>query len=173
MIKTVAKVLKVLNSNAEPGQISLAFCFSMVAGLTPLYSIHNVIVLFLVLVLNVNLSAFILGLVFWSGIAYALDPVFHVIGLNVLTASAMESLWTALYNSTFFRLAKFNNSIVMGSLIFSLLFFIPLYLLGNILIVKYRERVLQWVLKSHIMEAMRGSKLYSAYKTVSEWKDMS
>lgn len=173
MIETAAKILKVLNSNAEPRQISLAFCFSMIAGLTPLFSMHNVIVLLLVLVLNINLSTFILGLAFCSGIAYLLDPLFNIIGLNILTAHPLEGLWTAMYNITFFRLARFNNSIVMGSLAFSLIVFVPVYVLANFLIVKYREKVLHWVRKSHIMEVIKGSKFYSAYKTVSGWKDMS
>lgn len=173
MLRAAAKILKVLNSEAEPRQISLAFCFSMIAGFTPLFSIHNALVLLLVLVLRVNLSTFILGLVFFSGMAYLLDPIFHVIGLNILTANPLENLWTAMYNSAFFRIAKFNNSIVMGSLIFSLLFFIPLYFFTNFLIVKYREKVLHWVQESHIMKLIKGSKLYSVYKTVSGWKEIS
>ena len=40
MIQMVAKVLKILNSESDPGQISLALCFAMVAGLTPFFSLH-------------------------------------------------------------------------------------------------------------------------------------
>ena len=64
MLRTIAKLLKVLNSETEPGQISLGFCFALVAGLTPIWSLHNVFVLLLVLLLRVNLSAFLLGFVF-------------------------------------------------------------------------------------------------------------
>ena len=35
MIDAVARLLKVLNSETEPGQISLALCLSMIAGFTP------------------------------------------------------------------------------------------------------------------------------------------
>lgn len=75
-MNALAKFLRVLNSETDPAQISLAFCFSMVAGLTPLFSLHNLPILFLVLVLRVNLSAFLLGFAFFSGIAYLLDPLF-------------------------------------------------------------------------------------------------
>ena len=114
MLKTLAKLLRVLNSETEPGQISLGLCFALVAGLTPLWSLHNIVVLFCVLVLRVNLSAFLVSLPVFSAFAYLLDPLFHAIGLPLLTSGSLEPLWTSLYNSTLWRLERFNNSIVMG-----------------------------------------------------------
>ena len=169
MIKMIAKLLKVINSETEPGQISLAFCFAMIAGLTPLYSLHNLLVLLIVLIIRVNLSAVILGLTFFTGIAYLLDPFFHWLGLGILNATALNGLWTSLYNITVFRLAKFNNSIVMGSLFFSLIAFVPFYVISNLLILRYREHILTWVQKTRIMQFLKSSRLYSAYQTVSGW----
>ena len=169
MLRMIAKLFRVLNSETEPGQISLAFCFAMILGLTPLISLHNLLVLLIVLLLRVNLSAFILGWAFFSGLAYLLDPLFHWIGLNVLTASVLKGIWTTFYNVTLFRLEKFNNSIVIGSLLFSLIFFIPLYLLLNLAIRRYRDHVLAWVQKTRIMQALKASKLYTAYQAVSGW----
>lgn len=167
MIRILARLLRVLNSETEPGQISLGFCFASVAGLTPLVSLHNVLVLLLVLVLRVNLSAFLLGLAVFSGLAYLLDPLFHRLGLALLTAGALQDLWTSLYNSTVWRLERFNNSIVMGSLVFSLVAFAPLYLLSNALIRRYRAHVLAWVQRTHLMQMFKATKLYHAYRSVS------
>lgn len=169
MIKMIAKLFKVINSETDPGQISLAFCLAMVAGLTPLSSLHNLLILLLVLLLRVNLSAFILGLAFFTGIAYLLDPVFHWMGLGILTAGALNGLWTSFYNITLLRLAKFNNSIVMGSLVCSVIAFVPLYMLLNLLVQRYREHILAWVQKTRIMQLLKTSKLYSAYQAVSGW----
>jgi len=169
MIKMIAKFLKVLNSETEPGQISLAFCLAMILGLTPLMSLHNLVVILLMLLVRVNLSACILGWVFFSGIAYILDPLFNLIGLAILTSQGLEGLWTSLYNITLFRLAKFNNSIVMGSLLFSLICFIPLYFLFNQIIRKYRVHVLEWVQKTRLMKAFKANKLFKAYQAVSGW----
>ena len=169
MLRMIAKVLKVLNSETDPGQISLALCFAMIIGLTPFLSLHNLLVVFLVLLLRVNLSAFILGWGFFSGVAYLLDPLFSWIGLKVLTAYILEGFWTALYDITFCRLAKFNNSIVMGSLLFSLIFFIPIFLLSNMLIRRYREHVLSWVRKTRIMRALKANRLYTLYQAASGW----
>ena len=169
MIRTVAKILKVLNSETDPGQISLALCLAMVAGFTPFVSVHNLLVLFLVLILRVNLSTFLLGLAAFSGLAYLLDPLFHRLGLAVLTANSLEGFWTSLYNSTFWRLTRFNNSILMGSFLFSILFFLPLYFLANYLIHQYRVQLLGWVRKTRIMHAFTASKFFSIYQSASGW----
>ena len=167
MFTMIARLLKVLNSETEPGQISLALCFAMIAGFTPLFSLHNLLILLLVLILRVNLSSFILGLIFFSGIAYLLDPIFHLIGLKILTAKSIETLWTSLYNITLFRLAKINNSVVMGSLLSSLILFIPTFILSRLAIIKYRSNLLQWIQKSRIIQVFKASKLYTAYQAVS------
>ena len=92
MLRLIARFLRVLNSETNPGQISLGFCFAMVAGLTPLMSLHNLVVLLLILILRVNLSAFLLGLGVFSGVAYLLDPLFHWYGWHILTAPSLEAL---------------------------------------------------------------------------------
>jgi uncharacterized protein (TIGR03546 family) len=169
-VRTLAKFLKILNSDAAPGQISLGFGFAMIAGLTPVISLHNLVVLFLVLVLRVNLSSFLLGFALFSGLSFALDPLFHRIGLTVLTAPALEGFWTALYNSTLWRLERFNNSVVMGSLIVSLSLFAPLVLIGNRLVQAYRDHILTWVKSTRLMQVFRLSKLHEYYETVSGWR---
>lgn len=171
MFSTIAKILKVLNSETAPGQISLALCFAMIVGFTPLYSLHNLLVLLLVLFLRVNLSAFIVGWLFFSGVAYILDPIFHRLGLALLTAESLEGLWTSLYNITIFRFAKYNNSIVMGSVLSSLIFFLPVYFLSNMLINKYRDHILAWIRKTRLVQLLKGSKLFQAYEAVSGWRE--
>lgn len=171
MVMTIAKLLKVLNSETEPGQISLALSFSMIAGLTPFFSVHNLIVLLLVMIIRVNFSSFILGLGLFSAVSLMLDPLFHGVGLKALTLKPLEGLWTAMYNSTLWRIERFNNTVLMGSLLVSLILFIPLYLSANFAIRKYREHVLRWVRKSRLMQAFTGTRLYKAYRSVSEMRD--
>ncbi len=170
MIKLLAKLLRVLNSETDPGQISLGLCFAMILGLTPLLSLHNLFVLLLVFILRVNLSAFLLGLALFTGIAYLLDPLFHLLGLTVLTAPSLADLWTFLYQSMWWRLEHFNNSIVMGSLMFSVSIFVPVLLLSNLLIRRYRQHVMVWVQKSRLMQMFKASKLYQTYETLSSWR---
>ncbi len=170
MIKLLARLLRVLNSETAPGQISLGVCLAMVAGLTPLLSLHNLFVLLLACVLRANLSAFLLGLALFTGIAYLLDPLFHHIGLALLTAPPLESFWTSRYQSVWWRLERFNNSIVMGSVVFSAVMFLPFLLVLNLLIRRYREYVLLWVQRTKVMQLIKASKLYRAYSSLSAWR---
>lgn len=167
MLTMLAKLLKVLNSESDPAQIALAFSFSLVSGFLVFFSPLNLIVLLAVFLLRVNLSAYFLGAAFFSLVAYLLDPLFHLIGLKVLTAAPLDPLWTALYNSTAGRLQRFNNSIVMGGLLFAVLAFVPLFLLSNALIRKYREQVLIWVQRTRLMKLFMASRLYSIYQKVT------
>ena len=166
MIQAVAKLLKVLNSETDPAQISLAVCLAMVAGFTPFFSLHNVVVLLLVLILRVNLSAFLLAATFFKGIAYILDPLFHQVGLAVLKSEALTATWTDLYNNPYWRLARFNNTVLMGSLLVSVILFVPAYFAGNFLIKKYRENILGFIEKTRIMQAFKASDFYSIYKKI-------
>jgi uncharacterized protein (TIGR03546 family) len=169
MLRSIAKLLKVLNSDADPGQISLGFCFAMVAGFTPLMSLHNLLVLLLVLVLRVNLSAFILGWGFFSVVSFALDPVFDRVGWTILMADPLKGLWSNLYNQTLWRIERFNNTVLMGSLLTSIILFFPFFLFFNLLIRRYRQHVLAWVLRSRIMKAFQASKVYQFSQAARGW----
>jgi hypothetical protein len=57
----------------------------------------------------------------------------------------------------------------MGSFAFAVVFFVPLFLLSNVLIRKYREHVLSWVRKTRIMQIITASKFYGIYQKVSGW----
>lgn len=167
MVNFVAGILKILNSESEPGQISLAFCLSMIMGFTPLYSLYNVLVLFIVLVVRVNLSSFILGWGIFKGVAYILDPLFHVTGYKILTLESFQGLWTLVYNIPLMRVARFNNSIVMGSLLISLILFVPMYLAFNLLIRRYRDHLMVWIEKTRLMQILQTTRIYKVYKAIS------
>ena len=167
MLRPLLKLLRVLNSETRPAQISLAVCLAMIAGLTPLASLHNLLVLLLALVVRVNLSAFLLALALFTGLAYLLDPYFHTVGLALLQAPALHDTWTALYNTTLGRIEHFNNTVVMGSLAVSLAAFLPLFLISNLLIRRYRENVLAWVRKTRLVQALKATKLYNTYRAVA------
>jgi uncharacterized protein (TIGR03546 family) len=76
-------------------------------------------------------------------------------------------MWTAFYNTTIGRIQRFNNSVVMGSFLVSLLFFIPLVLVMNMAIRRYREHVLVWVKKTRVMQMIMASRLYAVYEKIS------
>ncbi len=147
VLRQITRLIKALNSDVAPEQISLAVSFAMIVGLTPFWSLHNLVVLFLVMILRVNIAAFFAVVGLFSLLAYLLDPVFHQFGYSLLRLDALNSVWTSMYNSTIWRIENFNNTIVMGSLVFSLLSFVPVYLMSLWAIKRYREQFMVWVEK--------------------------
>ncbi len=173
MIQSVIKVLKVLNSETHPSQISLGLCFSVLVAFTPKFSLHNLVILFLILFFRINLSAFLLGGFLFSGVGALLDPLFHRIGLAVLTAPGLERVWTAFYNATMWRVEEFNNTVVMGSLLSALVLFAPLYFLFNRTVLAYRKNVYAHVQKLKIVQAIKGNDLYRRYQSLKDWGGLS
>lgn len=138
MFRRILKILKALNSNQRPWQISVALFLGAIAGFTPLLSLHNLVVLLLVFFINVNVGMFVLSLAGCTLIAYLLDPIFHRIGYGLLTAEGLNGFWTQFFSCPVFLLGNLNNTIVMGSLVFTLVLGIPLIFVMNKLVVKYR-----------------------------------
>jgi uncharacterized protein (TIGR03546 family) len=173
MLTQLAKLLKALNAETSPWQISLAFVLGMIMGFTPLASIHNLLVLLLAFILRINFNAFILGFIFFTGFAYLLDPLFIHIGESLLLNSSLKELWTVLYNSDIWRLTHFNNTLTLGSLVASLLFSLPLFFLSRWMIVKYRVHLLTWVRGTRVVQLIKASQFYRFYEGLAKMGDLS
>ena len=165
MIRQVLKVFKALNSNEKPWQLSLGLAFGGIIGLMPLWTPHNILLLFLAFIINLNFALLLVGFFFFSGIAYILDPLFHQIGLSVLTSEEMQSFWNGFFSNPVFLFDRLNNTLVMGSLIFSVVSAIPLFFLINLLIRKYREHLMEMFEKIPFLNSL---KLAKAFDTITE-----
>lgn len=168
MLSLLAKLLKALNSEAEPGQLALAFSLSLIIALTPFMSLHNLFIFLLAFVLRTNLSAFFVGIAGFSALAWFIDPYTSALGEMLLTLPALQETWTSMYQSELWRMTAFNHSLVLGGLLVSLLAFVPLFLISRYLVIKYRERVLVWINRFHITKILKGSKFYRLYESLAE-----
>lgn len=167
MLDMIAKLIKVLNAEVSPTQISLGFAAGLIVGLTPLLSVHNLVLLFFVFLFRVNLSAFFLSWGFFSGIAYLTDPAMDKLGIALLTSNALHELWTSMYAHTFWRVTHFNNTLTLGSLVCSVIIAVPMVFISNFLINNYRLHILAWVKKSKVAQLLKASRLYRTYHALS------
>jgi uncharacterized protein (TIGR03546 family) len=169
MIQQIISFIRLIHSETDPRQISLGFALGMIPGLTPLMSLHNVLVLLILLFIRANIGAAMLSWAAFSLLAFFLDPLFHQFGLFLLRdVASLQGVWTALYNAPFVPYTKFNNSVLMGSLIFSLLAFYPVYWGGRIMVVKYRETFMERLNRLKIVHVFRASNLYKWYSRYSK-----
>ncbi len=135
------KFLKVFNSAAKPWQVTLAIVLAMISGFVPLEGVQGFVILLIILVINIPIAIYLFFTANFALIGYLLDPVFETVGYALLTMDALEGVWTSLYNIGFFRLFHFDNTIVTGSWVVSLLLALPLYFIVKLLLSLYRERI--------------------------------
>jgi uncharacterized protein (TIGR03546 family) len=168
LLRLVARFIRLLGSETDPAQIALGVALALIAGLTPVASLHNLVVLFLLLVLRANLSAFLLSWAVFSGLAYLLDPVFHAVGLWLLTLPALQGFWTFLYNVPGMRLTRFHHTITLGSVVLSVLLVVPVFVLAKAVVRRYREQFLARVRALKIAQVLKASRLYRALRAAWE-----
>jgi uncharacterized protein (TIGR03546 family) len=139
----------------------LGLAFGGIIGLMPLLTPHNIVLLFLAFIINLNFPLLLIGLFFFSGIAYILDPLFHQIGLAVLTSEGMQEFWNEFFSNSIFLFGRLNNTLVMGSLIFSVISAVPLFFLIIFLNRKYREHLMGILEKIPFLKSLKLAKTFN------------
>lgn len=167
ILKYVAKLLKALSSEASPNQLAGGFILGMIIGLTPVLSVHNLVILVLIIILKVNIGMAILAFLIFSGIAYLADPLFHSFGIWILENDGLQETWTSMYNNELWAITKFYNTVVIGSFISALVLCVPMFPLTKVGVVQYRKHIHEKVMKTKFAKALKGTKLYSVYQTVA------
>ena len=160
MLDSLIKFFRVLNSDVSPNQIAGGIMLGFILGLTPFWSLHNAVVILLVCLLRINVASVLLSFAGFSVIAYLFDPLMEKLGYSVLTLDSMREFWTGWYQIDILRLAQFNNTLVMGSLLLAVLLSPVVFFLGRFIVVNYRQRILAWVEKTRLVKALKASKWY-------------
>jgi uncharacterized protein (TIGR03546 family) len=95
-----------------------------------------------------------------------LDPLSDKIGYFLLVkVTALKSFWTALYNMPIIPYTRFNNTVVLGSLVLALLFQIPVFLVARKLVTHYRVLIKERVQKWKVVQALKATSFFRYYDT--------
>ena len=135
----IFKLLKTLNSAQSSWQVSLAIVLALISGFLPLATPLSLVILFIAFAINIPLGIYFFLSVVFGGVALALDPVFAALGLSILSAPALESTFTAMYNYAPTLWTSYNYTILMGSLVLSLPLALTLFPILTKIIDKYRD----------------------------------
>ncbi|MFQ5751046.1 MAG: TIGR03546 family protein [bacterium] len=171
-LKFVSKFIKVLRSGESPPLIAGGFTLGFVVGLTPFWTLQNVVILVIAILTKINLAAVFFSVFLFSFVAYLFDPIFHDLGFLVLTKiESIKALWTAIYNWPIAPFTRFYNTVVMGSLLTALVLAVPIYLLTKNGIIAYRKSWAEKFEKSKIVKVIKGSTLFKWYVKIRdlEW----
>ena len=164
LLKLIQSLVGALHSEGTPGQLAAGIVLGSFLGLTPLMNIHNAVIFALLVLLNVSFAGGMLGWALFVPIGFLLDPLFDWIGHGLLLAPSLRPMWTSLYNMPIMPLTNFNNTVVLGSLVFALVFAIPLFFALRLAVARYRETVGARVRQSRFYKALTASKAYNVYR---------
>ncbi|MHB9154816.1 MAG: TIGR03546 family protein [Endomicrobiales bacterium] len=163
-LKIFKGLIKVLHSEISPNEIAGGVSLGAIIGLTPFNTLHNYFIFLLILVLKVNIGAAMLSMALFGLAGYFLDPLAQQTGYFLLVKSgALTGVWTTLYNLPIVPFTRFNNTVVLGSLVISLVLFVPVFILTVRLIVLYRARWRAKVEKWGIVKWLKLSPFYNLY----------
>ncbi len=138
----INKLFNILRYEVSPSQISLSLILGMFLGFLHLSNLLSLFIIMLILLLNVNISISLIGLIIFWLLSILFNSLFHNIGYALLVdATLLKGFWTLLYNLPIVPLTKFNNTIVMGGLVFSIVFTIPVFILSRFVVIKYRKNL--------------------------------
>ena len=168
-LKIVRDFFKILREGQSPAQVAGGFALGSIVGLSPSLTLQGLLVWLVIFALNVNLAAAFLAFTLFSLFAWLLDPLFHLLGYTILVdLSSLRDLWTALYNAPIAPLTRFNNTVVMGSFVASMLLAVPIYAGMKRFVVAYRKHIGSKVEKWKLYQIIKKSALVRWYERIRD-----
>ena len=164
LLKLIQSIIKTLHSEGTPGQVAAGIAVGSVLGLTPIFNVHNLIIFSLVVLLNVSFGGAMLGWALFVPVGFLLDPLFHAIGLELLQAPALRSIWTTLTNTPLVPYTNFNNTEVLGSFVGWIALALPIFFAARFGVARYRATIGERVRQSRFYKAVTASQVYNWYR---------
>ena len=154
MLNFFIKLFKAINSNSHPGEIAHAVCCGMILGFLPKDNALWYVITVFCLFLRIHKGAFVIFTFLFSLLAPLLDPLFDTIGYWFLTLDFFRPPFSFLLDLPFVGFTKFNNTIVAGSILSSIVLYIPVYWLTRLFIKEWRTFLLPIVRKTKLVKML-------------------
>lgn len=167
MLTLLAKLLQALNSENSTRQIALAIALALIVGLSPLVSLHNLVIILVVLLIRVHLGSFILAFGLFKGISLLLAPIMIGVGESLLTTQSLQGVFTQLYQTGWFKLAQWHHTYTFGAFVCGLVLAFPTYFLAKWLIEKYREHIKRYFESLPLIKLLKSSRIFQIYQGFS------
>jgi len=165
IVKLIQSLVKALNSEGTPGQVAAGMAVGACLGLTPLLSLHNLLIVGVIFFFRVSVPGAMLGLLIFTPAGFALDPVFDSIGTALLVDSVtLRDVWSTAYNSPVIALANPTNTIIVGSLVGWAVLSVPIFFAARWAVGWYRRSVYERYKNAKVFRALRASKAYNVYR---------
>lgn len=165
IVKIIQSLARALNSEGTPGQVAAGIALGACIGLTPMFSLHNLLIVGVILFFRVSVPGATLGWLLFTPFGFALDPVFDSIGTKLIVdVEALRGVWVFLYNTPVVALGRPTNTIVSGSLVFWVVAVVPIFFAARWAVTRYRATIYQRYKDHRVFKALRASKAYGVYR---------
>ncbi|MBU1432715.1 TIGR03546 family protein [Myxococcota bacterium] len=166
IIKYIIKFIKILNSDEyTSGQLAASMTIGMIMGITPWFNAHHAVLIIFIIIFNVSFSISLFSMGIFSLIGAKFDNLFHHFGYYILNLDQMKEVYSNWYNSPII-LTNFNNTVLAGSLVFSILMAPILFPVFLIAIKAYKKHVISRIRTSKIYKTLKESKLVTFYEKI-------
>src|SRR4051812_795596 len=119
-LKYLHSLLSTLNEDVSPNEIAAGICLGAAAGLIPKGNLILVAIAVAIWIFKVNKGMAGAALVIFAIFGHLTDPLTEKLGFLFLSKfTFLKGLWTLLYNLPIVPFTAFNNTLVMGNLVFS------------------------------------------------------
>lgn len=138
-------------------QLAAGVVLGMMIGMLPMDCLLPYLFLLVLLLSRANLLTAIGAAVAFSWIGIGLTSIEHGIGQAVLTFGPLEPTWAWMIQQPIVPWTRFDNTVVMGSLILGLLACYPVYLVTKNGFTTYGSPLTQWACKFKLMRLLTGN----------------
>lgn len=171
-LKTLNSLLKLLNGDKEPTQLASGVAFGLLVGLTPFLSLHNLVIFLVVCLFRVNFSMFFLTLGIAKLFAWIFDSGFDALGYWLLVdLKGLRDFWVSITTGAIWPFFRFNNTVVMGSLVVGIVLWLPVFIGFTLAVKKYRKTWREQMKNSKFVKALKATPLYGLYTKYEAFRE--
>lgn len=157
IIRTIAKLLALLNSNNRAGEIGAAIALGLWLALVPAASLIFVALALVAFLAKVNLGMTIVSFLVFRLVAPALDPTLDSVGYWVLTLPSLGDFYASVYALPVVPFTRFNDTLVAGGLVSGAVLFVPVTLVSGLFVRLYRKHIHARIANSKLVKAFMAT----------------
>lgn len=127
LLRNLLYLRTAIKSTDTPRMLAVSVAMGMVLGMVPKGNLLAVALVMVILAFRVNVAVAMVSALAFSLIGPLTDPLTHRLGHWVLTRPALWPHWAQLYELPLAPWTRFNNTVVMGSILLGAGLFYPSY----------------------------------------------
>lgn len=162
LLKPTFLGLDVIREESSAHQVSIGVCIGAFLAVTPVQTPQFILGIFLLSIFRISLLAALMSWTLFSTLFLGIS--FDSLGRYVLVGiPALRRLWAGLYHWPIFPFTQFNNTVVMGGMVFYTVICVPLYVLVFWTYKKFSLKIFDRIQDSLFGTTLKASQFFRYY----------